>query len=148
MKDASLGRILITATVAIVLMVPAALAQQRKGSGKTMPRYDPATEITVEGAIEEIKEVECTMCRMGMTGTHLVVKSEAGTHEVHLGPTSFLAEKNLTFAKGDPIEVTGSMVKFEGAEAVIAREVKVGDKTMALRNAQGIPLWSKGRRRS
>jgi hypothetical protein len=53
----------------------------------------------------------------------------------------------MTFAKGDNIEVTGAKVKYEGADAVLAREVKKGDKTLTLRNAAGIPQWSQGRGR-
>jgi hypothetical protein len=38
-------------------------------------------------------------------------------------------------------------VKIEGADALIAREVKKGGKTLTLRDAQGVPAWSGGRRR-
>jgi hypothetical protein len=57
-----------------------------------------------------------------------------------------LADKNFTFAKGDPIEIIGSNVKIDGADVVIAREIIKGGKTLTLRNAQGVPVWSKGRR--
>ena len=69
------------------------------------------------------------------------------TLEVRLGPTTFLEKEKFTFAKGDQIEVTGSKVKIEGADALIAREVKKGGKTLTLRDAQGVPAWSGGRRR-
>ena len=135
----------------LALVVPVALAQggmgQGKGmQGKGMPKYDPATETTLKGMIEEVKEQECQMCRMGTTGTHLMVKSDSETMEIHLGPTSFLNEKKFSFAKGDQIEVVGSKVKFNGGDAVIAREVKKGDQTLTLRNAQGIPQWARGGR--
>jgi DNA/RNA endonuclease YhcR with UshA esterase domain len=52
----------------------------------------------------------------------------------HLGPTNFLTQKGFTFAKGEQIEVTGSSVKYNGTDAVIAREVKKGDKTLTLRD--------------
>ncbi len=53
---------------------------------------------------------------------------------------------NFTFATGDQVEVIGSKVKMDGADAVLAREVKKGGKTLTLRNARGIPAWSKGKR--
>jgi DNA/RNA endonuclease YhcR with UshA esterase domain len=65
----------------------------------------------------------------------------------HLGPTNFLTQKGFTFAKGEQIEVTGSSVKYNGADAVIAREVKKGDKTVTLRDKKGVPEWA-GRRQS
>jgi len=125
-----------------------ALAQQRMGPGKGMPRYDPATEITLKGTVEEVKEVECPMCLRPMTGTHLLVKAESGTQEVHLGPSRFLAGQEVAFEKGDVIEVTGSRVKSSGGVALLAREVKKGDRVLTLRNVEGVPQWSRGRRPS
>jgi hypothetical protein len=141
------GVLLILALLA-ALIVPPAFAQLGKGPRKGMPNYDPATETTLKGTVEEVKEVECQMCRMGTTGTHLMVKSGSETLEVHLGPTAFLTEQKANFAKGDEIEVVGSKVKVNDSEALIAREVRKGEKTLTLRDAQGIPLWSRGRRSS
>ena len=77
----------------------------------------------------------------------MILKTDKETLEVRLGPTTFLEKEKFTFAKGDQIEVTGSKVKIEGADALIAREVKKGGKTLTLRDAQGVPAWSGGRRR-
>jgi hypothetical protein len=76
-----------------------------------------------------------------------MIKAAQGSLEVHLGPTSYLEKQQFAFAKGDQIEVIGSKVKIESADVVIAREVKKGGKTLTLRNAQGVPAWSKGGRR-
>jgi hypothetical protein len=57
-----------------------------------------------------------------------------------------LEKEKFTFAKGDQIEVTGSKVKIGAVDALLAREVKKGDKTLTLRNAQGVSAWSRGRR--
>ena len=65
-----------------------------------------------------------------------------GSRDVHLGPSTYLAEKNFTIRKGDTLEITGSLVKTGGAEAVIAREVKKGSETLVLRDKNGMPLWS------
>ena len=108
-----------------------------------MPRYDTATEATYMGSVVEVRRDY----RPGMagTGTHLLVKTDDHMLDVHLGPTDFLAAQQMSFAKGDQIEVTGSKVKFGDGEAIIAREVKKGDKTFTLRDAQGVPKWSRGR---
>jgi DNA/RNA endonuclease YhcR with UshA esterase domain len=66
---------------------------------------------------------------------------------VLVGPSSFLQEKNFSFAKGDQIEVTGSKVKYGTSDAIIAREIKKGDKVLTLRNEKGVPEWSMGRQR-
>jgi hypothetical protein len=57
-----------------------------------------------------------------------------------------LKEKEFNLEKGDQIVVTGATAEVGGSEALIAREVKKGDKTLVLRDAQGIPKWSQGRR--
>lgn len=66
---------------------------------------------------------------------------------MHVEPSWFPAEKKFTVAKGDRIEIMGSKIKYEGADALIAREVKKRKQVLILRNAQGIPEWSGGRRR-
>lgn len=108
-----------------------------------MPRYDTATEATFKGTVAEVRQHS----RSGMagTGTDLLVKRDDQMLDVHLGPTDFLAAQQMTFTNGDQIEVTGSKVRFGDADAIIAREVKKGDKTLTLRDAQGVPKWSRGR---
>jgi hypothetical protein len=81
-------------------------------------------------------------------GRHLTLKTDAATIEVALGPAWFLAEQKVTLAAGDSVEVTGAKVAArEGDPSFVARLVKKGDTTLALRNEQGAPLWSKGPRR-
>jgi len=123
----------------LFLSVPLALAQ------RGMRNYDPSTETTVKGTVEEVKQVSG---QHGWNGTHLMLRTEAGQMDVHAGPSSYIAAQGFSFAKGDQIEVLGSKVKLGGSEALIAREIKQGDKTLVLRNAQGIPQWSGGRRRA
>jgi hypothetical protein len=81
-----------------------------------------------------------------MGGTHLVMKTEKQPVDVHVGPTAYLAEKGITFAKGDRLEVLGSRLTVENETVVIARQIKKGDKTWTLRDASGRPAWS-GRER-
>jgi hypothetical protein len=113
-------------------------AQRRPRSGT--PAYDPATEVTVKGSIEEVKQ------QTGMPGTHLILKTDKESLDVRLGPSAFLTAHKFEIAKGDQIEVTGSKVKLAGLDVILAREVKKGDTILTLRNAQGIPEWSRGRR--
>jgi hypothetical protein len=121
------------------------LAHECPCPGKSGRTYDPSTEITFKGTVEEVEKVDCHG-RCG-TGTHLIVKRDAEQVEVHLGPSAFLAEKGFKFAKGNAISVTGSMVKCMGEEFLVAREVKRGDATLKLRDSKGIPEWAgRGRR--
>ena len=127
-----------------VVGLPFAHAQRGPGPGPQGRMYDPATETTIKGTVEEVRTVSG---RHGWNGIHLMLKAEKKTLDVHLGPESFLKEKGFAFAKGDHVEVVGSKVSYGGGETIIAREVKKDGKTLVLRNAQGIPEWSGGWRR-
>lgn len=135
--------LLLLAAVAVLLVA------QRPGgppAKKGQPRYDPATEVTFTGTVDVVDEhAHPGITRMGM---HLAVKTAEGVFDVHLGPAAFVKKEGMTFAKGDVITVTGSKVPYDSAEAILAREVKKGEKTLVLRNQKGIPLWSRGRLRT
>ena len=129
--------------ILLAVFVSAVLAQAQRGSGMGMPNYDPKTETTVAGAVQEVQQHQM----MGHQGTHLIVKTNTGELEIHLGPSSYLTQHQFSFAKGDQVEVAGSMVKMGGKDALLARQIKKDGKTLVLRNAQGIPAWSGGPRR-
>ena len=143
MNSKSGSTVMVIAAAVIVWAVPSAYCQGM-GGGKGGGRiYNPSTETTVNGTVEQVRTISG---ERGWGGTHLDLKTESGTFDVHLGPSAFLSSKGFQFAKGDQVEVTGSKVTFQGHEAIIAREVKKGGKVLTLRNAQGIPEWSGGRR--
>jgi hypothetical protein len=130
--------------LAALLVLPFAYAQRGPGAGPRGLMYNPATETTIKGAVEEVKSVSG---RRGWHGTHLMLKTGDKTIDVHLGPESFLKGKGFSLAKGDQVEVVGSTVNLRGGEAVIAREVRKGGETLVLRDEKGIPQWSRSRRR-
>jgi hypothetical protein len=66
--------------------------------------------------------------------------------QVHLGPASFVSAKNVNLEKGDALTVVGSKITMQGEEIVIAREIRKGDQVLTLRDAKGLPLWSRGNR--
>ena len=45
------------------------------------------------------------------------------------------------FKPGDEIQVTGSKVKQDGADLILAREVVKGEDTLTLRFNDGKPAW-------
>jgi hypothetical protein len=112
-----------------------------------MMRYDPATEVTLKGTVEEVKEMDCAECPRGTKGTHITLRTGDQSYDVHLGPTSYLADQKFAVAKNDQVEVTGSKVKQGDVEVILARQVKNGDQAIKLRDAQGIPVWSRGMQR-
>lgn len=110
--------------------------------GSTM--YDVKTETTITGTVESVENITGAggRGRRCMGGTHLVVKTGNDTVEVHVGPTAYLAEKGITLAKGDTLEILGSRVKVDNENVLIARQIKTGEDTWTLRDASGRPAWS------
>ena len=101
--------------------------------------YDPKTVEVVKG---EVVQVDRVAPMRGMSeGVHVVLKTDKGTTDVHLGPAWYLDHQDTELAVGDRVEVRGSKVTVGGKAAVVAAEVKKGDETLQLRDAQGLPLW-------
>ncbi len=142
MRNSRAWRTVLALVGTLGLLVPLSFAQQGMGGGKRMPRYTPSTEVTVKGTVDKVSHPTGPR---GWPGTHIALKTATETLDVHLGPADFLAEKKFEIAAGDQVEVIGSKVKYNGADAIVAREIKKGDSTLVLRDAQGTPLWSRGR---
>ena len=108
-----------------------------------MPRYDKATETTIHGTVSKMEEAVPRNCPNCATGVHLWLDSEGKSYEVHVGPSAFVKAQEWTFEKGDVLDVTGSKVTVDDQSFFLAREVKKGDKTLVLRDENGIPAWSR-----
>jgi hypothetical protein len=120
--------------VGLVVLVVLLLSPQRH-----LPTYNAAAEVALRGVVENVTDFYCPVS--GTEGTHLMVATENGTVEVHVAPSQFLLGRHLEFFRGDQVEVTGSPLIFRGHEALIARTVVRGTQTLALRKADGKPLW-------
>lgn len=112
----------------------------QRGMGRGPMNYDPSTEITISGSVDEVQQMAAR--GRGMGGIHLTVDTATGKLPVHVGPAAFVSSKNVTFAKGDVLTVVGSKVTMGGQEVVLAREITKGDQVLTLRDAKGFPLWS------
>lgn len=107
---------------------------------QTAPKYDPKTETTFKGVVEELKLVPPTGAKPVV---YLVLKSSPDTGEVFLCPKKFLDDVGVAFKADDAIEITGSKIKQNGADLTLAREVvKVnGGETLTVRFKDGRPAW-------
>jgi hypothetical protein len=139
-------RFLIFGTATLLLAGPVSVVMaQTPGTGRgSSPMYDVKTETTIKGTVESVETVTGAggRGRRALGGTHLTVKTEKETLEVHVGPTAYLTEKEITLATGDTLEILGSRVAIDKESVVIARQIKKGDNTWTLRDASGRPLWS------
>ena len=120
----------------LVLVVPLALAQK---SNSTVPRYDVSKEIKFNGWVEEVKQIPGAK---GEIAIELVVKTPTETVPVRLCPEKVLKEFEVTFAKGDKVEITGAPIKVDDQDIVLARQVVRGTSTLVLRDKRGAPVWT------
>lgn len=123
-----------------LLMFAAAIASVGQGRQAQVRQYNPATEVTVKGVVQDVYHPTGTN---GTLGTHFNLKTESGTIEVHAGPQWFMAKQDFSLDKGTMLSVTGSKQVVAGKDILIARELKNGDKTLTLRDTAGIPRWSR-----
>jgi len=124
------------AVIALVLVIGLILG---KGPKERAPQYNVATEVKVEGVVQEVRQFWCPI--NGDEGTHLMLKTGTGVLEVHVAPQKFLQGNGVSFSKGDQVSVVGSTVTYEGHDAMIARKIARGDQTFAFREPSGRPLW-------
>ena len=123
-----------------VLLIAATAWATQKSSSPSVPKYDKSTEAVFKGTVEEVRDRFCPVS--GGMGSHLILKLADGTSiEVHLSLTKFVNQYDLTFHKGDLIEVTGVKVKFEGVDTIFARKIKRGEDEFIFRDNDGRPIW-------
>jgi len=101
------------------------------------PKYDPSTETTLKGAVDQLKLVPPSG---GKPVAYLTMK-EKDSAEVFLCPKSFLDQMGVDFKSGDEIEIVGSKVKKDSADLILAREIIKGGDTLTLRFKDGKPAW-------
>jgi len=112
---------------------------QKAADTSAMPKYDVSKEVKIKGTIEDVKEM--TMAK-GEAGVHLMVKTATETIEVRLCPSGYLKDFEVAFSKGQEVEVTGSKIKIDDKDVILAREVVQGNNTLTLRDKQGAPVWT------
>ena len=120
---------------AITFLATSAFSQ---ASSQASPKYDPATEGTFKGVVQEVKLVPPSG---GKPVAYLVMKSSPDAVQVFLCPKKFLDDMGITFKADDAIEVTGSRIKLDGADLMLAREVVMNGDTVTLRFKGGKPAW-------
>ena len=126
-------------SLALAALAAAGLAATMSAQS-ALPKYDLATETKMKGTIQELKLPE----KGAKEAARLTLKSGDTTFEVYLCPKSFLDDMGSNLAKGDEVNLTGSKVKQDGADLILAREVSKGPDTLVLRDDKGKPVWDWG----
>jgi hypothetical protein len=107
--------------------------------------YDPDSVTTLHGTATAVTVLPARGGRSG--GFHVTLSSEGVERDIHVGPSWFLEREGFQIAKGDVLDVTGSVVELDGASFVVAREIQKGTSVLRLRDERGVPLWAGSRTR-
>ena len=124
--------------IALSCLTLAAACVPTSSGQSNVPKYDLATETKMKGTVQELKLPEKGNEKQG---ARLTLKTGADTLDVYLCPKSFLDDMGSTIGKGDDVTLTGSKVKQDGADLILAREVVKGNDTLVLRDDKGKPVW-------
>ena len=115
------------------------------GIGSSYNRmYNPKTVATINGEVVSIDKI--TPMKGMSYGIHLMMKTGKESISIHVGPAWYLDRQNFVIKAKDKIKVIGSRITFDGKPAIIAAEIHNGNKVIKLRDENGYPLWSRGRK--
>jgi len=112
-----------------------------KDKDKHALSYNPNAVETIHGTVRSVGtyHIEGT----SIEGVLLHVRADDGrTMRVQAGPRSFVDSQNIRFHRGDPVTITGSVAQTGRHETIVASQIQVANRTLALRAPDGRPLWN------
>ena len=126
--------------VPLLLLVWASpgLSQKAPPPDVSLPKYDLQTETKTDGVIDEVNQLSVGKRK---DFTELIIKRGDDKLHIYVCPKPFQDEIGLSLGKGDRIEVTGSKVKQEASEVILARQMVKGTDTLMFRDDKGNPVW-------
>jgi hypothetical protein len=141
-------KITIILALAIAIFLPLAgdqmaeLGQERLGR----PFYNIDREITIEGQIEDIRFEQRYEKRASFLILQVKDKISSEIYEVETAPAWFF---QVDLHQGEKIRLVGSLVEVNGGrkKLIMAREMRVQNQTITLRDRRGFPAWSGGQGR-
>ena len=122
----------------LLVWVPLGVSQKAPPVGSSLPKYDLQTEAKTDGVIDEVNQLSVGTRK---DFTELIIKSGADRLHIYVSPKPFQEEIGVSFAKGDRVSITGSKVKQDTSEVILARELVKGTDTLMFRDNKGNPVW-------
>ena len=128
-----------TCTLFLLGCAVPAFSQKAPTDTPSLPKYDLHTETKTKGVVDEVNRIPLGA---KMDITELIIKSGDDKLHIYVCPKAFEEEMGISFAKGDEIGVTGSKVKQETMDIILARELTRGADTLMFRDDKGNPVWN------
>jgi sporulation protein YlmC with PRC-barrel domain len=117
------------------------MVTNKDDKGKYVPSYNPNTVQTIHGTIQSVGAHKVKGITTEELSLH--VKTDAGkTVRVAVGPRAYVESQNFRFHPGDPVTITGSMVKSGDHQVLMASQIQAADRTLNLRAQDGKPMWN------
>ena len=130
------------AVMTLAMMTPAFGGGKDPAAG--VPQYNVKSETDFVGTILKVREIPAGEA---FAGIHLTMQTKNETIDVFLGPADFIKLMAMPLRQGlRDVGITGSKVKFEGNDLVLARELRVEKTVLSLRDDTGFPNWLWGAR--
>jgi hypothetical protein len=123
----------------LLFCVTTALSQKVSPADTSLPKYDLQTESKTKGVVDEVRLVPWGTKK---EISELILKIGDDKVRISVCPKPFQEELGISFSKGDEIAITGSKVKQEGSELILAREMVRGTDTLMFRDNKGNPVWN------
>ncbi|MGA2858789.1 MAG: hypothetical protein ABSE40_18110 [Candidatus Sulfotelmatobacter sp.] len=132
------AKVLLRIALFLLFCVTPVLSQKAEPSDAGLPKYDLHTGTKTKGVVEEVNLLSVGTRK---DFTELIIKSGDEKVHVYVCPKPFQDEMGISFSEGDEIAVTGSKVKQEASDIVLARELVKGTDTLLFRDDKGKPIW-------
>jgi len=94
---------------------------------------------TLDGKVAEVVYLPGPTADSGMVEIRL--QSANQRHLIRLAPSGFLKQNGLLLREGDAVSVKGFRVTGMEGDLLVATELHAGNKSLALRDASGMPAW-------
>ena len=135
MSRRSLRLFVLLATIATTL--PASLGAQERRQAGPAP-YDRSQEVTVKGKAGRTYSLPGGKQELAI----LAIEVDGKPLQLILAPADFMKKQNANVAASAAVEAVGLQGRHvNGEPAMLVRTLKIGNRTIALRDEAGKPLW-------
>jgi len=132
------GNVPFRVTFFLLLCLTPGLSQKAQPEDSSLPKYDLHSEMKTKGVVDEVNLLPIGTRK---DFTELIIKNGDDKVHIYLCPKPYEEEMGISLSKGDQIAITGSKVKHDAGEVILARELVKGDDTLLLRDDKGNPVW-------
>ncbi|HWG57612.1 MAG TPA: hypothetical protein VN661_01045 [Candidatus Acidoferrales bacterium] len=134
------GKAMAALSLCMAMVLPAAplLARQAPRRSNALPAYDLSKELKVRGTIGRISTRSSSAD--GLPGTHLLLHTDRGTLDAHLGWGFSVRAERMRLKAGQPVVLTGMMTRYNGRSVLVVRILTTSSHIYVLRNERGLPV--------